>query len=529
MRQLIIAVLVFFVVLWVPFGAKAQAEEKNQDSCSAACDAEFEICINKPGSLFSRTRAQIDSAEACYIGCSRDEGDALDACQKRKYSCWQEILDRKNPDGTWQCMYAGSIEYIRPACKTEGEAKCDGPREVCIENGGKAEKDCSDRCSALESEQTSKASPEFCREQKTACLVKNEACQVEALVEKAPAESDLSISENAKRLDEELRALFGEMEFGNLPPQPKVPEITGDTPYLFDNPLSTKDNRYFSFTADAKNHIIEFRGGNKVTLEFPDGTTFVPEAGDFVRVPVGTRVKTEMGLYQGVSPYDNIGKFGTSSLGITNVAGGSSITLGGGSVVELVSAASGGSSNVKLKNGVVRIGTGGFGVTDRPDLPTEILFEGRQDVEISWDGTDFAVSFDRETGKIIVEIYDGTIKVAAGEKKYSLSSSYGGEIKRIEIGKDGEAAEKIAVLRAVWQERPKEEPRKTVSAEVRPRDKQSRRWSLLVMGVIGLIVVGGLVGYRKRHGTWPFEARWKPVVNRLREISILVIGRLKRK
>ena len=63
-------------------------------------------------------------------------------------------------------MYAGGIEYIRPACKAEGEAKCDGPREVCIENGGKAERDCSDRCSALESGQTAKASSELCREQK---------------------------------------------------------------------------------------------------------------------------------------------------------------------------------------------------------------------------------------------------------------------------------------------------------------------------------------------------------------------------
>ena len=352
--------------------------------------------------------------------------------------------------------------------------------------------------------------------------------EAEALVEEVPAESDLAISENAKRLNDELKALFGETELGDLPSRPKVPEITGNTPYLFDNPLSTKDNRYFSFTANAKNHIIEYRGGNNITLEFPDGTTFVPESGDFVRVPVGTKIKTGMGLYQGNSQYDNVGKFGMSSLGITNVAGGSSITLGGGSVVELVPTKSGGSSNVKLNNGDVRIGTGGFGGTDSPDLPTEIQFEGRQDVEISWDGTDFAVSYDRESGKIISEIYDGTIKVAAGEKTYSLSSSYGGEIKQIEIEGNGEVVEKTAIPRAVWRERPKGEPERAVSAEVGPNDKRLWRWVLSVVGVVGLAAAGGF-WYRKRFGTWPLEARWRPVVVKMMMVYRWVTSKLKRK
>jgi hypothetical protein len=352
--------------------------------------------------------------------------------------------------------------------------------------------------------------------------------EVEALVEKAPTESDLKISENAKRLDEELKALFGDLPVGDKEIKPKVPELTGNTPYLFDNPLSTKDNRYFSFTANTKNHIIEYRGGNKVTLEFPDGTTFVPESGDFIRVPVGTKIKTEMGFYQGSSQYDNIGKFGMSSLGITNVAGGSSVTLGGGSVVELAPAESGGFSNVKLNNGDIRVGTGGFGGTDRPELPTEIQFEGRQDVKISWDGTDFAVSFDKESRKIIAEIYDGTIKVTADEKVYSLSSSYGSQIKRIEIGGNGEVAEKIAIPRTISQERPKEEPESAVSAEVGPSDRFLWRELLLVIGIVGLVVVSGF-GYRKRFGTWPLEAKWKPIVNRLRETYTLVASWLKRK
>lgn len=519
-KQLMIGVLVFIVILLIPAGARGQSEENKQGACVATCEAEFEVCTSKTGSLFSRTQEQIDVANECYVKCSRDEGDAIEACEKQKYSCWQEILDRKNPNGTWQCMYAGGIEYIRPACKAEGEISCDGPREVCIKKAGGAEKDCSKRCSALESEQVAKSSLELCREQKAACLMKDKSCQVEALVEKAPSESDLRINENAKRMNEELKSLFGDWPLVDTEAKLKVPEITGDIPYLFDNPLSTKDNRYFSFTANTKNHIIEYRGGNKITLEFPDGTTFVPESGDFIRVPVGTKIKTEMGLYQGSSQYDSVGKFGMSSLGITNLAGGSSVTLGGGSVVELVPTESGGSSNVKLNDGEIRVGTGGFGGgTDRPDLPTEIQFEGRQDVKVSWDGTDFGVSFDNESKKIIAEIYDGTIKVMVGEKTYNLSSSYGGEIRRVEIDGNREVAQ---------QEQPKEEPKREVFVEVRSDDGRSWKWMLVMAGVVGL-VMAGFLGYRKRFGTWPLEERWKPWVVKLVKVYGLIANKLKRK
>ncbi|HBC45402.1 TPA: hypothetical protein DCZ81_04505 [Candidatus Collierbacteria bacterium] len=161
-------------------------------------------------------------------------------------------------------------------------------------------------------------------------------------------------------------------------------------------------------------------------------------------------------------------------------------------------------------------------------MPTEIQFEGRQDVEISWDGTDFAVSYDRESGKIISEIYDGTIKVAAGEKTYSLSSSYGGEIKQIEIEGNGEVVEKTAIPRAVWRERPKGEPERAVSAEVGPNDKRLWRWVLSVVGVVGLAAAGGF-WYRKRFGTWPLEARWRPVVVKMMMVYRWVTSKLKRK
>lgn len=337
---------------------------------------------------------------------------------------------------------------------------------------------------------------------------------VQALIDRPPSKADLKINENAKKLNDQLKMLFGDTQIDGIPTRLKVPEITGDTPYFFDNPLSTKDNRYFSFTANVKNHIIEYQGGNKITLEFPDGTSFVPESGDFIRVPVGTKVRTEMGLYQGDSQYDSIGKFGMSSLGITNVAGGSAITLGGGSLVELVPVENGGTSNVKLNNGDIRVGTGGFGATDKPDLPTEIQFEGRQDVEISWDGTDFGVSYDEKSGRIIAEIYDGTIKVIAGEKKYELTSRYGDEIKRVEIEENGMVVGKTALSGQEWQKKQINEP----ASDSAVIEKKRARWEVALMTLTGLMVVGGMSGglwwYRRKYQIWPLEARWRPILKK---------------
>lgn len=62
-------------------------------------------------------------------------------------------------------------------------------------------------------------------------------------------------------------------------------------------------------------------------------------------------------------------------------------------------------------------------------------------------GTDFGVSYDKDTGVSIWEIYDGSIEVEdnnTGEKK-TLASSYGSPIKRLAITKDGSMAEKIAI------------------------------------------------------------------------------------
>ena len=69
-------------------------------------------------------------------------------------------------------------------------------------------------------------------------------------------------------------------------------------------------------------------------------------------------------------------------------------------------------------------------------------------------GTDFAVSYDKESGISVFEIYDHSVKVtsnATGEEK-TISSSYGSPIRRIEVGSDGVMIEKIAVPKSEWED-----------------------------------------------------------------------------
>ncbi|MDO8561453.1 MAG: FecR domain-containing protein [bacterium] len=70
-------------------------------------------------------------------------------------------------------------------------------------------------------------------------------------------------------------------------------------------------------------------------------------------------------------------------------------------------------------------------------------------------GTDFAVSYNKESSIAIWEIYDHSIEVTShitGETK-TISSSYGQPIKRIEVAKNGAMTEQIAIPKDEWQAR----------------------------------------------------------------------------
>lgn len=103
---------------------------------------------------------------------------------------------------------------------------------------------------------------------------------------------------------------------------------------------------------------------------------------------------------------------------------------------------------LKLGSGDVRFRTtqGDFRTDMRVDTPNSTA---------SPTGTDFRVSYDKETGRTIWEIYDYSITVTSnstGETK-TISSSYGSPIRRIEVSKDGVMTEQIAIPKDEWQAR----------------------------------------------------------------------------
>lgn len=99
-------------------------------------------------------------------------------------------------------------------------------------------------------------------------------------------------------------------------------------------------------------------------------------------------------------------------------------------------------------------------------------------------GTDFAVSYNKETGIAIWEIYDHSIEVRSnitGEIK-TISSSYGQPIKRIEVAMNGAMTEQIAIPKDEWQAR-----KAQTASQSQPEDNHSNGLPLVFL----LIVLGG--------------------------------------
>lgn len=281
-----------------------------------------------------------------------------------------------------------------------------------------------------------------------------------ALVDGAPKETDWSF--------------LPQFDPSRVPTAEKAPEITGEQfPYRFKDSKTGEERKYYSFTAEAGNHIVEFQSGAGITLEMPSGQIFKPQKGDYVRVPLGTRISTESFYFAG-REYD-ASDYTKSTIGVTNLAGGSSLTLGGSTIVKLLDGGEGWSSILNVHKGKVRFNSGGFGGSDQPSLPPAIEFEGREGVKLTWEKTDFSVAHDPNKGLIAAEIYDGTIKLLAGEEARELSSSYGSEIKRIEVDGEGKVRGRIALpgMKTNW-------------------------WKLAVAGGILLGLIGGVVMLIKR-------------------------------
>ncbi|OGZ08154.1 MAG: hypothetical protein A3C13_00150 [Candidatus Lloydbacteria bacterium RIFCSPHIGHO2_02_FULL_50_11] len=99
-------------------------------------------------------------------------------------------------------------------------------------------------------------------------------------------------------------------------------------------------------------------------------------------------------------------------------------------------------------------------------------------------GTDFAVSYDKNTGIAIYEIYDGSLNITSNftSEQKMISSSYGQPIERIEVDKNGTMTAQVAIPQDEWQ---------ALQAEVGAQTMQEKKQSSGLLGVFILVILLG--------------------------------------
>ncbi|MBI1919188.1 hypothetical protein HYS29_01225 [Candidatus Microgenomates bacterium] len=82
----------------------------------------------------------------------------------------------------------------------------------------------------------------------------------------------------------------------------------------------------------------------------------------------------------------------------------------------------------------------------------QITFKTPGGTAVSADNADFGIGYNAKSAISIVEVYNGSITVTNGaDYSKTISTIYGSEIKRIEIDKNNEMAEKIAIPGSEWE------------------------------------------------------------------------------
>ena len=107
---------------------------------------------------------------------------------------------------------------------------------------------------------------------------------------------------------------------------------------------------------------------------------------------------------------------------------------------------------------------------------------------VSHKKTAYGIAHDPESGKSVIEIYDGEIEIfdrQTGKVLASLSTVFGADIKRIEIDADGNMKEQIAIPQSQWAE-----------FVLKNQEKTSRSWLWIILAIATAAV--GYLTYRKK-------------------------------
>lgn len=209
--------------------------------------------------------------------------------------------------------------------------------------------------------------------------------------------------------------------------------------------------------------VFQLEGTGKVTLEFPDGTTRILTKvdeqrdlgnilrsdnisnrdiaqihdalpGKVIRIPQGTKIITEPLSRVQISalPGPNIYIEESSSVEFKAVTPRSSGT-------QAIPVALPG---LEVQQGFVRF----------KSHTSTVRSSSATGYSPTLKGTDYAIAFDPVTKLSVIELYDGELDlgISQGVSK-SMATSYGNEIKRLEIGKQGTVVEQIAIPKDEWE------------------------------------------------------------------------------
>ncbi len=114
------------------------------------------------------------------------------------------------------------------------------------------------------------------------------------------------------------------------------------------------------------------------------------------------------------------------------------------------------------------------------------------EVTIMPNKADFLVGYNSSTKQSAIEIYDGslTIQNKTGQSK-TISSSYGSEIKRIDVDQNGEMIEKIAIPQSQWE---------AFLASQQKETESEPSGNVLPIIAIAILSMGGTVFFLHRKG-----------------------------
>ncbi|MBI4035922.1 hypothetical protein HY383_03150 [Candidatus Daviesbacteria bacterium] len=122
----------------------------------------------------------------------------------------------------------------------------------------------------------------------------------------------------------------------------------------------------------------------------------------------------------------------------------------------------------------------------------QVTFKTLGNISVSANNADFGIGYNAKPSISIIEIYNGSIIVTnnAGNSK-TISTTYGEEIKQIELDKDGVMNEKIAIPLSQWE---------AFLASRQEKKEEPKGNTLPIAGAVAVLVLGGIVFFLYRTG-----------------------------